>query len=125
MSDIQRQKGEDEIFCSSCGAAIKKEAVICSKCGVEQNNLILKEKNGFAIASLVLGIVGLLFFLGILIIPGVLGFIFSFKGLKSKQRGMAITGLILNSLQFPGAIICILSLIDTLQKRSMILNLFK
>jgi uncharacterized membrane protein YhaH (DUF805 family) len=35
MSDIQ-QKGADEIFCSSCGAIIKKEAEICPKCGVRQ-----------------------------------------------------------------------------------------
>ena len=84
MSDVQQQKGENEVFCPSCGAIIKKEAVICPKCGVEQNNLTAETKNGFSIASLVLGIVGLLC-LGFLIIPGVLGFIFSFKGLKSKQ----------------------------------------
>ena len=27
-------KGADEIYCPSCGAIIKKEAVICVKCGV-------------------------------------------------------------------------------------------
>jgi uncharacterized membrane protein YhaH (DUF805 family) len=35
MSDI-REKAEDEVFCSSCGAIIKKEAEICPKCGVRQ-----------------------------------------------------------------------------------------
>jgi TM2 domain-containing membrane protein YozV len=35
MSEVQ-QKGADEIFCSSCGAVIKKEAEICPKCGVRQ-----------------------------------------------------------------------------------------
>jgi uncharacterized membrane protein YhaH (DUF805 family) len=35
MSDIQ-QKGVDEIYCSACGAIIKKEAEICPKCGVQQ-----------------------------------------------------------------------------------------
>jgi TM2 domain-containing membrane protein YozV/ribosomal protein L40E len=35
MSDgIERQKQADEVFCSSCGAVIKKEAEICPKCGV-------------------------------------------------------------------------------------------
>jgi predicted RNA-binding Zn-ribbon protein involved in translation (DUF1610 family) len=29
-------KGNDEKFCSSCGAVIKKEAEICPKCGVRQ-----------------------------------------------------------------------------------------
>ena len=37
MSDLEnRQKGTDEVFCSSCGAIIKKEAEICPKCGVRQ-----------------------------------------------------------------------------------------
>ena len=31
-----REKAADEIFCSSCGAVIKKEAEICPKCGVRQ-----------------------------------------------------------------------------------------
>jgi len=35
MSDY-RQKAADEVFCSSCGAIIKKEAEICPKCGVKQ-----------------------------------------------------------------------------------------
>jgi len=35
MSDF-REKAADEVFCSSCGAAIKKEAEICPKCGVRQ-----------------------------------------------------------------------------------------
>jgi len=35
MSDSQ-EKMADEMFCSSCGAVIKKEAEICPKCGVRQ-----------------------------------------------------------------------------------------
>jgi len=35
MSDHQpREKGIDEMFCSSCGEIIKKAAEICPKCGV-------------------------------------------------------------------------------------------
>lgn len=30
----EREKGPDEIFCRSCGEAIKKEAEICPECGV-------------------------------------------------------------------------------------------
>jgi hypothetical protein len=37
MSD-QPIKAQDEKFCSSCGAAIKKEAEICPKCGVRQSS---------------------------------------------------------------------------------------
>lgn len=32
----ERKKEIDEMFCSSCGEAIKKEAEICPKCGVRQ-----------------------------------------------------------------------------------------
>jgi len=34
MQDQRRTKGVDEIFCPSCGEAVKREAVICVKCGV-------------------------------------------------------------------------------------------
>jgi len=30
----EKVKGQDEMFCSSCGSIIKKEAVICPHCGV-------------------------------------------------------------------------------------------
>jgi uncharacterized membrane protein YhaH (DUF805 family) len=46
MSDIQ-QKGVDEVYCSSCGAIIKKEAEICPKCGVRQRPVsVSSRKNG-------------------------------------------------------------------------------
>lgn len=35
MGDV-REKAADEAFCSSCGEIIKKEAEICTKCGVRQ-----------------------------------------------------------------------------------------
>ena len=35
MSEVT-EKAADEVFCSSCGAIIKKEAEICPKCGVRQ-----------------------------------------------------------------------------------------
>jgi hypothetical protein len=34
----KRSKAPDEIFCRSCGTAIKKEAEICPDCGVRNNN---------------------------------------------------------------------------------------
>jgi TM2 domain-containing membrane protein YozV len=38
MSDeVQtKEKAQDEVFCSSCGAIIKKNAEICVKCGVRR-----------------------------------------------------------------------------------------
>ncbi|MBM9502467.1 TM2 domain-containing protein [Leptospira sp. 201903071] len=35
MSEF-REKNMDEVFCGSCGSAIKREAEICPKCGVRQ-----------------------------------------------------------------------------------------
>jgi hypothetical protein len=35
MSEV-RSKGQDEVFCFSCGEIIKQEAEICPKCGVRQ-----------------------------------------------------------------------------------------
>jgi uncharacterized membrane protein YeaQ/YmgE (transglycosylase-associated protein family) len=34
-SSEKRVKGPDEVFCWSCGEAIKKEAVLCVHCGVK------------------------------------------------------------------------------------------
>ncbi len=34
MEELRPAKGLDEMFCPSCGAIIKREAVICVKCGV-------------------------------------------------------------------------------------------
>ncbi len=36
MPEIKKKKEHDEMFCSSCGETIKKEAEICPKCGVRQ-----------------------------------------------------------------------------------------
>jgi uncharacterized RDD family membrane protein YckC len=80
---------------------------IDTKSEVSKNIPANKTGEGFAIASLVLGIVG--FFFVWLIIPGIIGFIFSFKGLKSKKRVMAIAGMALNSMQIIMALIMFLS----------------
>jgi len=40
---VKRAKQADEVFCPSCGEAIKKEAVICVKCGVSTRNQIQKD----------------------------------------------------------------------------------
>ncbi|MBI3793679.1 MAG: DUF2628 domain-containing protein [Nitrospinae bacterium] len=38
MGEEIRTKGQDEMFCSSCGAVIKAAAEICPKCGVRQKS---------------------------------------------------------------------------------------
>jgi TM2 domain-containing membrane protein YozV len=46
MSDMEtREKAADEIFCSSCGAIIKREAEICPKCGVRQKPIPVARMN--------------------------------------------------------------------------------
>lgn len=59
-----------------------------------------KNKKGFCIASMVLGIVALVFFcLWYISIPcGILAIIFGILGLKSVNRGMAIAGLVTGSI---------------------------
>ena len=57
MSDF-REKATDEVFCSSCGVIIKKEAEICPKCGVRQ------KKHNSEVSSNWLTLFLLSFFLG-------------------------------------------------------------
>jgi len=59
MSDV-RQKAADEVFCSSCGEIIKKEAEICPKCGVRQK----KQSGGSDVSSKWLTVFLLSLFLG-------------------------------------------------------------
>lgn len=73
------------------------------------------DREGFAIASLVLGIFSLLLFFLVPIIDiftSILGFIFGILSLKSENRGLAITGLILSGIvlviYFIGILILIL-----------------
>lgn len=59
-----------------------------------------KEKKGFCIASLVLGIVALVFFcLWYISIPcGILAVIFGILGIKTINKGMAMAGLITGAI---------------------------
>lgn len=87
-----REKKLDEMFCSSCGEIIKKEAEICPKCGVRQNaspsSHRKKDKTTAGILAVLLGGIGVHKFylgeigLGILylcfswtFIPSIIGFI--------------------------------------------------
>ena len=58
------------------------------------------KRNGLAIASLVLGILSLLFFclFPIMIIPAIVGVTLGAVGLKKAEQRMAIAGLIMNML---------------------------
>lgn len=61
-----------------------------------QNNMPTKDRKGFAIAALVLGIVSTVLSCNLYIsVPcGILAIIFGFLSLKSSKRGFSIAGLI-------------------------------
>lgn len=90
--------------CPKCGANCNDSDMYCGVCGapLPMWNRVAPRRtgNGFAVASMVLGIVGLCtswFFLGI--VPAILAVVFSLIVLCSEQRrqngrNMAITGLV-------------------------------
>jgi hypothetical protein len=75
------------------------------------------DRKGFAVAGLVLGIVGILFcclaYVGCL--PALLSVIFSALGLKSSRRGMAIAGLILGAVGIVLGVLMTMLAFDILQ----------
>ncbi len=42
---MPRSKDSDEVFCTSCGEPIKKEAEICPHCGVRNKNVIQSQRS--------------------------------------------------------------------------------
>lgn len=102
------------MFCKNCGKEISDNAVICTNCGTATDNMAqttsvttanqTKSANGFAIAGLVLGIVGLLGGNYFFLIPGIVGVVLSIVGMaKSKQYaapGLALASLIVSIIAF-------------------------
>jgi len=71
---------------------------------MEENNTqpVNEGKKGFSIASLVLGLVGII----VAAIPcGILAIIFGISGMKKAGRGMAIAGLVLGIIDVVGGLI--------------------
>ena len=93
-------------FCPQCGATAPQDANVCPMCGhlfaVTQPAIPGDPtKNGFAVASLVLGILGLISFaaccIGIYVgwLFGGLSLIFGIIGRKSQKSGMGTAGLVM------------------------------
>ncbi len=79
-------------------------------------------RRGFAIASMVLGIIGLvgvccsmMTYGGLSLILGVLGLIFGILGLKSQGKGMAIAGIIMACLNIVIGILLIVLILLSLR----------
>ena len=100
------------MFCRNCGSNIDDRAVICPHCGVPTNNMPQpaqqpygapvqnKAVNGFAIAGLVVSLMGLFGGNYLFLIPSIVGLILSIVGMvKSKSYslyGLAIAALIVS-----------------------------
>ena len=107
------------MYCAKCGAQVAESSSFCGKCGAPvsqptappqpavvsppssatapQTPTPSTQTSGFAVASLVCGIVGLLInFLSIpAIVLGAIGIAQTGKNSKYKGRGMAVAGLVL------------------------------
>ena len=87
------------MFCSNCGREIKQEETFCPFCRAEIEKItpLVKTTSGFAIASLVLGIVGVFGVCSILAI--IFGVIARNRIRESNEtiggEGMAIAGIVL------------------------------
>ncbi len=97
--------GGGERRCPACGVPVKPEARFCNSCGSEMGkgtSPLQKKTSGFAIASLVLGILGFCTS-GIASIPGL---ILGIVGLQRVKRssgaltggGMAIAGIVISAI---------------------------
>ena len=141
------------MYCKVCGKELPDGAARCGECGtpVDQPNSNFDSHNnssysynydnnsqpeyehqsnarrGFAIASLVMGILGLvgtccsMMTFGVLnLLLGVVGLIFDILGLKSQSKGIAIAGIVIAALNL---IIGVLLLIVMVAGFSMTANM--
>jgi uncharacterized membrane protein YvbJ len=102
------------MYCNKCGARIAEGSSFCSQCGAAvdqpaeqpqpentqpqtEQALATEQTSGFAVASLVLGIVGIIInFLSVLaIIFGAIGISQTSNNPALKGKGMAVAGLVL------------------------------
>jgi len=100
--------------CKICGAENLDDAKYCEKCGSSLEDVVIvhsetnvpfkgKNKEGYATASMVLGIISVVFgtvlccfnlYGAISLITGVLSIIFAILGWNSTQKGRAVAGLV-------------------------------
>ena len=87
-------------YCMKCGIRMDDNDMVCPECGMQQGGYASpQESNGKSVASLVLGIVGVIAWcLPILGLPvGVIGLIMGIQGYnRSNAKGMAMAGIVLS-----------------------------
>src|SRR5206468_3106400 len=102
---IRQKDGGQTIQCARCGAYSAISANNCKSCGMpftmEGTTLeAAGTNNGFCVASLVLGIIGIPAFCSVVtplpaIVFGIIGYVQTTKeGSQSSGRGMAIAGMV-------------------------------
>lgn len=109
--DEEKKINETEKMDTNRNSNTEKEApVVETKVVVEEPK---KDRKGFCIASMVLGIIALvLFCVWYLSIPcAILAVIFGILGIKSKGKGMAIAGLVTGSIGLVVSVFIIIFLV--------------
>ena len=108
---------QEEVYCKACGQIMKNEAEICIKCGVRQFSLITKKRNGFAVTSLVFGILSCIYSLvslgnmafegdpaltnlPVITIFSILSVVFGGISFVKYKHRLALTGMILCGVSF-------------------------
>lgn len=107
----EKKINETEKMDTNMNSNTEKEApVVETKVVVEEPK---KDRKGFCIASMVLGIIALvLFCVWYLSIPcAILAVIFGILGIKSKGKGMAIAGLVTGSIGLVVSVLIIIFLV--------------
>jgi hypothetical protein len=105
------------MYCSKCGAQRSNGDLFCRKCGSQfsdaipmptptpatttqprQNEVVTKRKSGFAVASLILGIVGLIISPCLIfgLVFGAMALGLTGKNHQLSGRGMAVAGFIIS-----------------------------
>ncbi len=103
---------DDSKFCTKCGAALSKTKAPAAAPAPAPRAAAEERTSGMAIAALVMGIIGFLFFglLSILaIIFGAIGISQTNKDPSLKGRGLATAGLVLGIIGIVGGIIWLIA----------------
>lgn len=99
------------MICRNCNTENMDNAPFCQKCGMpfQPNNGAMQqpEQKGLSIASMVLGIVGLLAWcIPILGYPvTIIGLVLGIIGIKKGGKGMAIAGMVLSGISLIATVI--------------------
>lgn len=94
------------MYCVKCGKEIEDGTIFCSNCGMNLSTNddvrlnVQKQTTGKSIASLVLGIVGIIaWIIPIVGLPiGIIGLVMGILGAKRSRKGMAVAGIVLSVL---------------------------